>query len=258
MLTQAPPAADPAHLLTPFQVQGPRQNRGITVPPHRHAQGMLLQVQEGITVMHSEGQVLTMTPGRVGWIPPGALHQADWFGQARGLFLYVRADRCERLPAQSCVWRAGPLIDALLGRLAAMPPAERDRAHTARLLEVLATELRLSDELPLPLPMPRDRRLRELAASLLDQPDDARGIDAWAQRVNMSSRTLMRRFRGETGVTLGQWRQQARLLRALEMLAAGKPVTEVGLAVGYESASAFIGSFRNAYGVTPSQYFARH
>jgi len=110
----------------------------------------------------------------------------------------------------------------------------------------------------LPLPMPRDHRLHELATTLLDRPDDARGIEAWARRVNMSSRTLMRRFRAETGITLGRWRQQARLLRSLEWLAAGKPVTEAALAVGYESISAFITSFRNAYGVTPSQYFARH
>ncbi|MBV7486289.1 AraC family transcriptional regulator [Bordetella sp. BOR01] len=258
MLAQAPPAIDPAHLLTPFHVQGPRQNRGITVPPHRHVQGMLLMVREGVSVVHGDEDALAMAPGRIGWIPPGVLHEANWFGQARGLCVYVRADACDRLPARSTVWPASPLVEALLQRLASVPLGGLDRAHTAGMFEVLVAELRLSRQVRLPLPMPRDRRLRELALSLLDQPDDARGIDAWAQRLNMSSRTLMRRFRGETGVTLGQWRQQARLLRALELLAAGKPVTEVALAIGYESVSAFIGSFRNTYGVTPSQYFPRH
>ncbi|MDM9557836.1 AraC family transcriptional regulator [Bordetella petrii] len=258
LLTQGPQAVDPTHLLTPFHVEGPRQNRGISVPPHRHPQGMLLMVQEGLSVVQSDGAVLTMTPGRVGWIPPGVLHEANWFGHARGLFVYVRADGCERLPAQSRVWPSNPLIEALLHRLAGAPADGLQRRHTLRLFDLLITELQLCDEVRLSLPMPRDRRLRELAASLLDQPEDGRGIEAWARRLNMSSRTLMRRFRGETGVTLGQWRQQARLLRAQEMLAVGKPVTEVALAVGYESTSAFIGSFRAAFGVTPSQYFGRH
>ncbi|MBO1111054.1 AraC family transcriptional regulator [Bordetella petrii] len=258
MLAQAPPAVDPARLLTPFQVERARQNRGIAVPPHCHDQGMLLIVLEGVSVVRCNDEVLTMTPGRVGWMPPGVLHEANWFGQARGLFLYVRADACGGLPARACVWPSSPLVEALLHRLADTPPDGQDAAHTLRLFEVLIAELRMSRQARLPLPMPRDRRLRELADSLLDRPDDARGIEAWARRVNMSSRTLMRRFRAETGVTLGRWRQQARLLRALEWLAAGKPVTEVALAVGYESISAFISSFRNAHGVTPSQYFARH
>ena len=104
--------------------------------------------------------------------------------------------------------------------------------------------------------MPEDPRLQDLANTLLSTPDDPSGIDDWAQRLNMSSRTLMRRFRQETGVTLGQWRQRARLLRALEMLGRGGSVTEAALAVGYESTSAFIGSFRAAFGVTPSRYVA--
>ena len=101
----------------------------------------------------------------------------------------------------------------------------------------------------------RDPRLQDLANTLLSTPDDPSGIDDWAQRLNMSSRTLMRRFRQETGVTLGQWRQRARLLRALEMLGRGGSVTEAALAVGYEH-QCFIGSFRAAFGVTPSRYVA--
>lgn len=106
------------------------------------------------------------------------------------------------------------------------------------------------------MPMPADPRLQDLANTLLDTPDDTAGIDEWAQRLNMSSRTVMRRFRQETGVTLGHWRQRARLLRALEMLSRGGSVTEAALSVGYESTSAFIGSFRAAFGMTPTRYLA--
>src|SRR5690606_29041983 len=171
----------------------------------------------------------------------------------------VRAGRRLRAAARPVARLAVEPADRGAAAPAGRAPADGlQRRHTLRLFDLLITELQLCDEVRLSLPMPRDRQLRELAASLLDQPEDGRGIEAWARRLNMSSRTLMRRFRGETGVTLGQWRQQARLLRAQEMLAVGKPVTEVALAVGYESTSAFIGSFRAAFGVTPSQYFGRH
>ena len=41
-------------------------------------------------------------------------------------------------------------------------------------------------------------------------------------------------------MTLGRWRQQARLLQALRLLARGEPVTSIAQDVGYESPSAFI------------------
>ena len=84
-----------------------------------------------------------------------------------------------------------------------------------------------------------------------------RPLDRIAQGVGASKRTLERIFRAETGVTFGQWRKQLRLLEALRQLAAGEPVTNVALRVGYESPSAFIAMFRNALGTTPSRYYGR-
>ena len=59
----------------------------------------------------------------------------------------------------------------------------------------------------------------------------------------------------ELGMTFGQWRQQARLLRALERLAVGEKVIDVALALGYESPSAFATMFKRRFGLTPSQFF---
>ncbi len=57
-------------------------------------------------------------------------------------------------------------------------------------------------------------------------------------------------------MTFGKWRQQLRLLQALRLLAAGRPVTAVALEVGYDSASAFIAMFRRTLGTTPRRSFA--
>jgi len=56
-------------------------------------------------------------------------------------------------------------------------------------------------------------------------------------------------------MSFGRWRQQARLFAALEMLAQSKSVTEVAIAVGYDSVSAFIEIFRKMLGTTPQIYF---
>jgi AraC-like DNA-binding protein len=56
-------------------------------------------------------------------------------------------------------------------------------------------------------------------------------------------------------MSLGRWRQQARLLHAMRLLARGEPVTSTALEVGYESTSAFIAAFSNALGTTPGRYY---
>ncbi|KAG1440633.1 hypothetical protein G6F57_018959 [Rhizopus arrhizus] len=246
----------PDVLLTPFSVQGRRESKGIAVPSHVHAEGMLLLVHEGLVVVQAGAEVWTVMPGSLGWIPPGTPHGARWFGDARGSFLYVRRDVCDRLPAHCRSWPSSKLIEALIDRFTSNQDGGVSGAYQAQLFEVLLQELKHREHAPQLLPMPVDARLQDLANTLLDTPDDTAGIDEWAQRLNMSSRTLMRRFRQETGVTLGQWRQQARLLRALEMLSRGGSVTEAALSVGYESTSAFIGSFRSAFGMTPTRYLA--
>jgi AraC-like DNA-binding protein len=50
-----------------------------------------------------------------------------------------------------------------------------------------------------------------------------------------------------------KWRQQARLLAALALLADGQCVTDAALSVGYETPSAFIRFYRQRLGTTPGQ-----
>jgi AraC-like DNA-binding protein len=78
----------------------------------------------------------------------------------------------------------------------------------------------------------------------------------WAQRLAVDVKTIQRLFVRQTGMSFGQWRQQARLLRALELLATGEKVIDVALALGYDSPSAFATMFRKQFGQTPSQFFA--
>jgi AraC-like DNA-binding protein len=72
----------------------------------------------------------------------------------------------------------------------------------------------------------------------------------------MAPRSLTRRFVTGTGFSFTAWRQRVRLLRALELLAAGKPVTAIALDLGYDNSSAFIALFRRVFGATPGQYRA--
>jgi AraC-like DNA-binding protein len=53
---------------------------------------------------------------------------------------------------------------------------------------------------------------------------------------------------------LSRWRQRARLIHAMQSLAAGESVTNAALEAGYSSTSAFISMFRKQLGTTPARY----
>ncbi len=91
---------------------------------------------------------------------------------------------------------------------------------------------------------------------LLSSPRSNRTLEEWGVIVGATARTLARRFRLETGMSFGQWRQQVRILAALRMLGVKKPVTTVAFELGYDSPSGFIAMFKKTLGCTPGRYFS--
>jgi AraC-like DNA-binding protein len=102
--------------------------------------------------------------------------------------------------------------------------------------------------------MPRDERLRPVCQALIARPDDSRTAEEWALRLGVTVKTVHRLFR-QTGLTFAQWRQQARLLFALEQLSQGGRVIDVALSAGYASHSAFTAMFRRHFGIPPSAFY---
>ncbi|MGY9369269.1 helix-turn-helix domain-containing protein [Citrobacter sp.] len=67
-------------------------------------------------------------------------------------------------------------------------------------------------------------------------------------------RTISRIFIRDAGMNYQTWRQQFRLLKAMEMLAEGDPISQVAQQLEFVSASAFIVFFRQLTGTTPTRY----
>lgn len=109
---------------------------------------------------------------------------------------------------------------------------------------------------PLELPIPEDTRLRKIYDRLSANPGDNRTLEDWGKMAGATGRTLVCRFREETGISFGQWRQQIRILEALRRVGMHESVTAVAIELGYDSPSAFISMFKKALGKTPGQYFA--
>lgn len=134
-----------------------------------------------------------------------------------------------------------------------------DRAADAFFLSlaVVCTELAgHSDEFW--LPQARSVELAQAMAYTLAHLADRPAVAEVAHAAAVSERTLARRFTEETGMTWHQFRQRARMIRAMELLA--KPdmsIIQIAYAVGYASVSAFNHAFRTFTAETPSSYRRR-
>lgn len=90
---------------------------------------------------------------------------------------------------------------------------------------------------------------RRQAAGIGDQrrPVDISTAGQWAERLDVTAKTIHRLFGKETGMSFGRWREQARLLFALRRLAHGERVIDIAFDCGYASQSAFTAMFRRHF-----------
>jgi len=210
----------------------------------------------GVMRVETEAGCWVVPPVRGVWIPAHTVHKVIMLGPVEMRTLYIRQDAAPGLPDACCLIEVSPLLRALILALVD-EPVDYDRAGRAgQIAALVLSEMRFLKVPALHLPMPTEPRLQRLCAELVAHPDSRETLETLAEQQATSSRTLARQFHRETGMSFGQWRQQARLVEALGHLANGVPVARVADRLGYRSASAFAAMFRRTLGVEPRRYFS--
>jgi AraC-like DNA-binding protein len=228
---------------------------GYVIQRHQHIRSQLLYASSGVMTVETDIGIWIVPPLRAVWIPAYTHHQILASGHVSMRTLYLQAEIDTGLPERCCVVSITPLFRELILHAVAMPLVYELNSPEERLTNVILDQIKAVDIAPLELPIPKDNRLKKIYQHLADRPEDNRTLAEWGKKVGATSRTLARRFRVETGMTFGQWRQQVRILEALKRLAMNEPVTTVAIELGYDSPSAFISMFKKALGKTPGQYF---
>jgi len=228
-----------------------RYPAGHRLPVHQHGWAQFTYAAEGFLTVQAEDASWVVPAERGVWLPSGTRHSLATRVRTMLHAVYFPPG-VAGLGAATTVVQVTPLVRELVRHLVERGTLDLTAEGDARLIEVLFDQLRAIDAAPLELRQPLDGRARDAAERLGRQP--AVDLDDLAHTVGVGRRTLERRFRHETGITLGHWRQRAQLLRAVELLAGGATVTTAGAAVGYSTPSAFIAAFRRTLGTTPRQF----
>jgi AraC-like DNA-binding protein len=249
--TRHAPADEPYFLMRTLAAEF---SDGHALAPHAHPWGQLIYAASGLITVWTEQGSWVVPPHWAVWAPAGVSHGLRFTGAASLRTLYLRPDLASPAPA-SAVVEVSPLLRELILRAVQIGMLDaRERTHVA-LVDLIVHEFSTRPAPTLDLPLPRSDVLRRVAKELTERPQDHRSHAALARHFGIGVRTLERGFAAETGLSLGQWRRQARFMQALRRLGAGVPVKRVAVEAGYRTPSAFIAAFRAALNTTPGRYF---
>ncbi|MGU3416694.1 AraC family transcriptional regulator [Enterobacteriaceae bacterium C34A] len=219
---------------------------------HCHRMGQILFSREGcVRLTMNDGELLCLLPPtRAAWIPGGISHRAEMRSIVAYRSVWLDQAVFTSLPDKPAILSVNPLLRELLERIAVSGwQTDWQQEANVHLAGLCVAELAMAKHEPMSLHMPRDRRLNMLSGDLLPP-----SLAELARSCGASERTLSRIFLRETGMAYQPWRQQWRLMKAVELLATGARVTDAASALGFASDSAFIYFFRSMTGETPGGY----
>jgi AraC-like DNA-binding protein/quercetin dioxygenase-like cupin family protein len=225
---------------------------GYVLHPHTHASHQLLFASSGAMTVTGDRTSWMIPPGRAVLIPAGTSHAIRMWGDVAMRSLYFPAGAPDPFHAGSCrVISVSPLMRELILRIAELAALDSRVPAEAHVMSVLVDEIEQAQVEPLLLPLPADARALKVADCVLQSPADGATTADLARRCGLSTRTLERLFRAETGMPFGLWRQKAKLLESVRVLVERGSVTDAALESGYSSVSAYIAAFKQTFGYTP-------
>jgi len=231
-------------------------DQGVEFDLHGHRRAQLFHIVSGSVTVETERGTFIVPPERALWIPSNVLHAVAYLQRSSLRYLFFRPEAVAHLPSQPSVIRLSPLLRELILTFLDHPPEEASEGPAGRLAQVIIDQLATVPAAPLHLPMPSSDRLRRAIGELIADPARTDRLTDVARRAALSERSFERHFHAETGLSYRAWRRQARLMKAVELLSLGIPIAEISDRLGYEGPSAFVASFRRAFGVTPGRYFS--
>lgn len=228
---------------------------GQAVPAHSHRRDQLVFAARGVMTVRAKAGAWVVPTNRAVWIPAGVRHGIAMCGAVAMRTLYLDARLARGLPRKCTVVNVSPLLRELILRACATGTLSRSVRGQRHLIDVIIDQMETIQTIPLRLPNLTDPRALRVARALMGQAVESRTLSRICALAGASKRTIERLFQREAGMSIGKWRQQLRLLRALQLLAQGAKVTHAALEAGYNTPSAFICMFRKTLGSTPAAYF---
>lgn len=218
---------------------------------------------EGYLRLHEstgEGEtgIYVMRPGHLYLIPNGLSY--DYFCEDRlekvHIHINVLLENGLELFRGCSQFYELPVEEALLEKMKNWVVSKRPEAYfcmqgqiyhaVARFIELIGIEEKVNKQYP---------EIVLKAFMLLNKMKVSDSVRKLAENLNVSESTLAKRFKKETGMSIGSYREQLIMNRARQLLAMGKmSIGEIADELGFVDRLYFSKYFKQRQGMTPSEY----
>jgi AraC-like DNA-binding protein len=229
---------------------------GSKLPSHQHSTGQMLFATQGVMLIETAQGRWTVPPQRALWIPPHEPHAIEMLTDTRMRTVYFHPDFIKGCSAFTQHSKVHVVVASVMIKELVLGLFETDRSDDMRdlMAKLLLHTLVETAYLPTYLPMPTDERLKNTLLTLIAKNDWQRSLDDASAHSHMSSRTFTRRFTMEVGMSFRDWRQRARLVKSLDLLALNQSIKSIAHTLGFASTSAYCAAFRDLLGCIPSEF----
>jgi AraC-like DNA-binding protein len=232
----------------------------LTTGWHSHDLHQLEYAVRGLVEVENATGRHLLPPQQAAWIPAGIEHQSVIHTSVRTISVFFEPGLVHDPHRRVRVLAVRPLVREMILHAVRWPIDRRDRDVAAeRFFTAMADVVKDSfdEERPLALPTSTHPVLVAAADHVRDHLGETT-VPGLSSAVGVSERTLRRLVRSELGITCREYLLQARLLKAMALLARpGQTVLGAATDVGFSSGSAFARVFIERCGESPSAYRRR-
>jgi len=229
--------------------------RGSHVPQHAHGSDQLIYASRGIMRVASDRRLWVIPPHFGLWIPARTAHRIRMPECVSMRTLYLRPFLAD-LGTTCAVLHIGSFLRELIVEIVRVGKLRTRNHLECALRDLLIDQLRQASSVPTGVVLPRDDRALAVAQGVIENPALRSSLASMCASVGVSVRTLQRAFQKDVGIDFESWRRQVRLMKAVELLVAGRSVKEISFSVGYQEPSAFVTLFRKTFGATPKAWIS--
>ncbi len=211
-----------------------RFSPGHRIDWHSHSWSQLLYATEGVVTVESRSACWVVPTHRGIWVPAGTEHLLKMHGRVFLQTVYLERHHARTADLTCSAFEISRLMHELIVHVCDLGIVSGDTEVNRTLIQFFNYQVERLSPFPLMIPMPQDERARRLAERIVDTPGSVENLETLSGEFGASLRTMQRIFTKEVGVPLARWRNQVKMVTAVQLLGNGRSVTNIAFDLGFE------------------------
>ncbi|PWN67135.1 helix-turn-helix domain-containing protein [Chryseobacterium oncorhynchi] len=225
---------------------------------HQHKKGQLVYVESGFQYITIEEKIYLLPQNHAVWIPSNVIHKTNSHSEKiKLMIMFAETDNRNSFYDEVNVFSVPPVLREMIKYAERWSQLLKKDPDETVFLKALFNELPhfVEHSLKLHICLPKDKRLTKIIEHLHNHYNREVIIENLGDMALLSSRTLERIFKKETGLTLSKYQQMLRIIKSMELLSSGNlTISEIAYEVGYKSVQAYTRSFLSVMQFRPTDF----